>query len=51
MSRLIVTVLRSDRKWVPVEVEAQTMEEAVDAVIDLDWVDNVIECTEAEGLE
>lgn len=39
-----VTVLTDDGSWVPVPVEADSMEEAVAAVIDRRGVANVVEC-------
>lgn len=39
-----VTVLVDDGSWVPVPVEADSMEEAVAAVIDRRGVANVVEC-------
>lgn len=39
-----VTVLVEDGSWVPVEVEAETMGDAVDFAYSLDWVENVVEC-------
>lgn len=38
MSRWVVTVLVEDGSWVPVEVEAETMAEAVDYAFSLDCV-------------
>lgn len=43
MSRWVVTVLVEDGGLVPVEVEAETMAEAVDCAFSLDWVENVVE--------
>lgn len=48
MSRWVVTALVEDGGWVPVEVEAETMAEAVDCAFSLDWVENVVECQEIE---
>lgn len=39
-----VTVLTDDGSWVPVPVEAESMEEAVAAIIDRRGVANVVEC-------
>lgn len=39
-----MTVLVEDGSWVPVEVEAETMGDAVDFAYSLDWVENVVEC-------
>lgn len=44
MRRWVVTALVEDGGWVPVEVEAQSMSEAVDCALLLDWVENVVEC-------
>lgn len=44
MSRWTVTVLVEDGSWVPVEVEAESMDESVDYAFSLDWVENVVEC-------
>lgn len=48
MSRWSVTVLVEDGKWVPVEVEAETMADALDHIYSLDWVENVVECQRIE---
>ncbi|MBN2945620.1 MAG: hypothetical protein JTJ24_10125 [Collinsella sp.] len=42
--RWSVTVLVEDGSWVPVEVEAETMADALDYIYSLDWVENVVEC-------
>lgn len=39
-----VTVLAEDGRWVPVEVDTDSMESAVSAALGLDWVENVVEC-------
>lgn len=44
----VVTALVEDGGWVPVEVEAETMAEAVDCAFSLDWVENVVECQRIE---
>lgn len=48
MSRWVVTALVEDGSWVPVEVEAESMSEAVDYAFSLDWVENVVECQRIE---
>lgn len=48
MSRWVVTALVDDGSWVPVEVEAESMAEAVDSALSLDWVENVVECQRIE---
>lgn len=48
MSRWVVTALVEDGSWAPVEVEAETMTEAVDCALSLDWVENVVECQRVE---
>lgn len=48
MSKWSVTVLVEDGGWVPVEVEAETMADALDYVYSLDWVENVVECQRIE---
>ena len=39
-----VTALRSDGVWVPVDIEADNEGDAVDEVLALTWVENVVEC-------
>lgn len=51
MSRWVVTALVEDGGWVPVEVEAESMAEAVDCAFPLDWVENVVECQMFGGEE
>lgn len=51
MSRWVVTALAADGSWVPVEVEAESMAEAVDCALSLDWVENVVECQMFGGEE
>lgn len=48
MSGWAVTALVEDGSWVPVEVEAESMAEAVDCAFSLDWVENVVECRRVE---
>lgn len=49
MSRWVVTVLVEDGDLVPVEVEAETMAEAVDCAFSLDWVVTaLVECQRVE---
>lgn len=48
MSIWVVTALVEDGSWAPVEVEAETMTEAVDCALSLDWVENVVECQRVE---
>lgn len=48
MFRWVVTALVEDGSWVPVEVEAESMAEAVDCAFSLDWVENVVECQRIE---
>lgn len=49
LPRWSVTALVEDSRWVPVEVEAETMADALDWVYSLDWVENVIECLRCGG--
>lgn len=51
MSKWSATVLVEDGRWVPVEVEAETMADALDYVYSLDWVENVVECQMFGGEE
>lgn len=44
MAKWSVTVLVDDGSWVPIDVESETMEDAIDCVYSLDWVVNVVEC-------
>ena len=48
MRRWVVTVLVEDGSWVPVEVEAETMADALAYAYSLDWVENVVECQMVE---
>lgn len=48
ISKWVVTVLVEDGSWVPVEVEAESMADAVDYAFSLDWVENVVECRRVE---
>lgn len=48
MSRWVVTALVEDGSWVTVEVEAESMAEAVACAFSLDWVENVVECRRVE---
>lgn len=44
MAEWVVTVMVEDGSWVPLEVEADTMADAVDCAFALGWVENVVEC-------
>ena len=48
MSKWVVTVLVNDGRWVPVEVDAEAMDDALDYIYSLDWVENVVECQRVE---
>ncbi len=48
MSRWVVTALVEDGSWVPVEVEAESMDDAVEGAFSLDGVENEVECQRVE---
>lgn len=48
LPRWSVTALVEDGGWTQVEVEAETMADALDWVYSLDWVENVVECQRVE---
>lgn len=47
MDAWTVTVLVEDGRWVPIEIEAESWQEAVDYALSLEWVENVVECLPA----
>lgn len=48
MSGWVVTALVEDGGWVAVEVEAESVADALDSAFSLDWVENVVECRMVE---
>lgn len=48
MSKWVVTVLVDDGRWIPIEVDAETMDDALDYIYSLDWAENVVECQRVE---